>query len=87
MPLLSSNYYISFSWEQHKIEKEKPASENKRTPLPIPSKPNKNYLILENIKRTFGMFTFSFYPVFFFSPPKITRVIRLLHFFLAQPKA
>lgn len=81
MPLLSSNYYISFSWEQHKIEKEKPASENKRTPLPIPSKPNKNYLILENIKRTFGMFTFSFYPVFFFPPPKNNTGNKVIAFF------
>lgn len=80
MPLLSSNYYISFSWEQHKIEKEKPASENKSTPLPIPSKPNKNYLILENIKRTFGMFTFSFYPVFFF-PPKNNTGNKVIAFF------
>lgn len=81
MPLLSSNYYISFSWEQHKIEKEKPASENKSTPLPIPSKPNKNYLILENIKRTFGMFTFSFYPVFFFPPPKNNTGNKVIAFF------
>lgn len=80
MPLLSSNYYISFSWEQHKIE-EKPASENKSTPLPIPSKPNKNYLILENIKRTFGMFTFSFYPVFFFFPPKNNTGNKVIAFF------
>lgn len=82
MPLLSSNYYISFSWEQHKIEKEKPASENKSTPLPIPSKPNKNYLILENIKRTFGMFTFSFYPVFFFFfPPQNNTGNKVIAFF------